>query len=86
MRENLPLPEAIQNAPDLEQGLELYYLGFLDLIDDRQFGLSLGGIPWTAINAYCKSMPWLDEFQVEAMHYHIKQLDGAYVKHKNKKK
>lgn len=78
------MPEKIQNAPSLMPGLELYYLGFLDLMESRIAGMGVSPIWWNVIQAYCEANG-LDEFQTFAMHYHIKNMDRAFIKHQNKK-
>lgn len=84
MAHGLPLPEKIQNAPSLKPGLELYYLGFMDLMASRSTGMSAGPIWWDTIQTYCEAKG-LDEDQTDAMHQHIKALDQEYLKHMNKK-
>jgi len=72
--------------PLLLPGLEMYWIGFLELTSDRQIGI--GGeswIPWTAIRLYCKESNLSTE-QTEDMHYYIKAMDVAYLQHIKKKK
>jgi hypothetical protein len=85
LREGLPFPERIANAPDLLTGLELYYLAFFELCDSRNVGMTLGPIPWKVIHDYCKAYN-LSEEQTEEMHYHIREMDSAYLQHQRKKK
>jgi len=80
VRSGLPIPNRIENAPSIWPGLELYYLGFMELTSSRQVGFSVGPIPWLAIEQYCV-MKGLDEEQTEAMHHHIIQMDTVYLKH-----
>lgn len=75
VRENLPFPDAIQNAPILMDGLELYYNGFYELINDRPMD---GNISWSTIHSYSINIE-LGEEQKEAMHYHIREMDNAYL-------
>jgi len=85
VRSGLPLPDKIQNAPSIWPGLELYYIGFLELTTSRQFGgFGIGPIPWLAIEQYCH-VKELDEDQTEAMHHHVSEMDKAYIKHQQKK-
>lgn len=84
VKHGLPLPEKIQNAPSLLPGLELYYLGFLDLMASRHVGMGAGPIWWGTIQDYCDKKK-LDEDQAEAMHHHINSMDSAYLKHSQKK-
>lgn len=83
-KHGLPLPEKIQNAPSLWPGLELYYIGFMDLMASRQSGLGLGPIWWGTVQHYAEKKG-LDEEQTEAMHHHIRALDEVYLKHAQQK-
>ena len=84
MRSGLPIPSRIENAPSIWPGLELYYLGFLELNSSRQIGMQLGPIPWLAIEQYAQAKE-LDDDQKEAMHYHISEMDRSYLKIQGKK-
>lgn len=84
LREGLPFPDKIANAPNLLQGLELYYHAFNDLSDSRQMGMEMGPIPWKVVHDYCVSYG-IDGDQKEEMHYHIKQLDSAFLDFHKKK-
>lgn len=78
MQRRLPLPDRIQNAPDLELGLELYLGAFYDLDSCRTIGWGEGPIPWTAVEQYAQ----LNEIEGEQradLHYHVRQLDTAYL-------
>lgn len=83
MREGRPLPERIQNAPELELGLGFYYVAFEDLQSCRSSAFGVGYIPWTAMRAYC------DEYGVEGedredFYHMVRALDAAYVKFMSK--
>lgn len=84
VKHGLPLPEKIENAPSLRPGLELYYIGFMDLLASRQVGMGMGPIWWTTIQEYCEKKG-LDLEQTEAMHHHISAMDNVYMKHSQKK-
>ena len=85
VRSGLPLPDRIQNAPSILPGLELYYMGFLDLTSCRSLGgFGIGPISWLAIEQYCEMMK-LDDDQRAAMHFHVTELDKAYIRHQQKK-
>lgn len=84
MREDRPLPQRIQNAPQLAFGMQLYFDAFLELSSCRQIGQALGPIPWTAINDYAIYLG-LDEDQQEDMHHFVRELDNEYVRHESKK-
>jgi len=82
----LPLPERIANAPELYLGLELFYVGFLDLTTSRQlvgFGAE-APIDWFRINRYCKEQG-IEREQREDFFYFVQHLDSAYLDHKSKK-
>ena len=85
LREGREIPEEIAFAPEIELGLELYYNGFIAISDSRQIGMGLGPIPWKVVHDYCVAME-LDEEQSEAMHHHIREMDGAFLEHNRKKK
>lgn len=84
MREGTPLPQRIQNAPQLAFGMQMYFSAFMDLTSCRQIGMSLGPIPWTAVNDYALYLG-LDEEQSEDLHLFVRALDNEYMSHHNKK-
>lgn len=85
MREHLPLPQKIQNAPELQLGLGLYFGAFFDLNSCRQNGMGVGQIPWTAVQDYCEHLGLSDE-QTADMHSHIRDMDQAFLKYCDSKK
>lgn len=85
MRENLPLPARIQNAPELDDGLEFYLGAFFDLNSERSVGMDLGPIPWRAVHEYGQWLRLTDE-ELEDLHYHVKALDEAYIEHQREKR
>jgi len=84
VRRKVPLPDAIRDAPELWAGLDLYWTGFMDLINSRSIGFSLGPIDWRTIEDYCDKLD-LDEYQKEAMHHHIGVMDTAFIEFKSRK-
>lgn len=79
----LPIPDAIANAPILTEGLELYFMAFLDLTTCRSYGMSEGPIPWTAIRdwaAYNK----LSTYQTDDLFYMVREMDNAYLDYRAK--
>lgn len=81
----MPLPDKIANAPELFQGLELFYMAFQDLTTCRGMGYnSEGAVGWLQINEYCMAHGINGE-QREDMFYHIQHLDAAYLNYKAKK-
>ena len=80
------MPERIANAPELYLGLELFYVGFLDLTTSRPlvgFGAE-APVDWFRINRYCKEQG-IEGEQREDFFYHIQHLDSAYLDFKAKK-
>ncbi len=84
IRTGWDLPEKIANAPSLYPGLELYYVGFMNLMSSRQTGFGPGPLWWTTIQEYC-NIQNLDEDQADAMHVHLKAMDLVYLKQAVKK-
>lgn len=78
------LPDRIKNAPSLLPGLELYWQGFMDLMSSRITGMGIGPIWWSEVQKYCEAKG-LSADQTEAMHYHIRVMDTAYIEHSMKK-
>ena len=78
VRQRRPLPERIANAPQLQMGLGLFYIAFLDLTSERQVGEAIGAIPWTAIDRWCLANRISGE-QREDVFYHVGRLDRAYI-------
>ena len=85
MRERLPLPRKIAEAPALFQGLELYYDAFLELNSCRTTGFGLGPIPWTAMCDYAEAFE-LDEEQKDDLFYYVRAMDVAYLEHQARRK
>jgi len=85
MRERLPLPAKIREAPSLFQGLELYYDAFLELSSCRFTGFALGPIPWTAMRDYAEAFE-LDEEQKDDLFYFVRAMDVAYLEHQARRK
>lgn len=75
-----PLPKRIQEAPELEQHLVLYYNAFWDLSSCRSVGFGYGPIPWTAVTDWC-ILYGLDAEQIHLMHRYIRKMDEVYLKH-----
>jgi len=78
MRERLPLPQRIQDAPELHLGMELYYGAFQDLHTCRPSGWGAQPIPWSAISDYADSLR-LDEEQRGDLFYFVRALDGCWL-------
>jgi hypothetical protein len=81
----MPIPKSIQNAPDLFLGLEIYWVGFLDLANDRPIGMEEGMISWATVEHYARALDFNSE-QTEDLHFHITALDVARSKHGDQKR
>lgn len=71
-------PPGIANAPELQEGLEMYLRAFSDLDSCRSVGMGPGRIPWREVQAYALAIE-ADEEQREALHHHVAALDEAYL-------
>lgn len=75
---NKELPEQIQNAPELFDGLEIYWNAFGDLTTCRSIGFGVGPIPWTAIRDYADEYQFVGEQRI-LLFRHIRAMDMAYL-------
>ncbi len=80
----MPLPKAIQNAPELELGLDFFYVAFLELSSCRQIGMEEGPIPWTAIDTYCFRFELESEMRDDMFHF-VRSLDNEYLRFRKSK-
>ena len=82
--QNLPLPDWIKNRPELEIGLEFYYMAFMDLCTCRQIGMGEGPISWVSMKLYTE---FYDIYGVEFERFVtiITNMDTAYLEERNKK-
>lgn len=80
-----PLPERIANAPELEDGLEVYFEAYFDLDTERHHGMGLMQIPWSKIQMYAEAKSF-DEEQTEELHAYIRAMDNANLARLEKKK
>lgn len=85
MQTGMPIPDFIKNAPELMPGLEVFLQAFWDLSTCRQIGMGLGPIPWTSVESYATLYFESDGFKQD-LHFHIRQLDAAYLEWANKGK
>jgi hypothetical protein len=84
IRNRMPLPQSIANAPELYEGLELFYVAFMELTTCRALGMAEGPIPWTAVQSYCNELGLVGE-QREDMFFHIREMDTCYLEFRAKK-
>lgn len=80
----MPLPAAIQNAPEIPFGLEFFYGAFLDLNTCRPAGWGLQAIPWSAIMDYANALGLGDDDR-DDLFYFVSALDGAFRDYHEKK-
>lgn len=85
VRQRLPLPDKIANAPEIAFALEVYYLAFMDLTSCRGSGYGTEGpISWLAIHQYADAKRFEDD-QREDLFYFVQKLDMVYLNFKTKK-
>lgn len=77
-RQGTDPPERIKNAPELEVGLSLYWLAFLDLTSCREQGYTEGPITWLTIAKYADYTGYTGD-QKEDLFYLIQQMDSTYI-------
>jgi hypothetical protein len=81
-----PMPDRILNAPELKQGLELYFQAFLDLDGERDHSMGVSPIPWSKVKEYAEFYGF-DEEQTEDLLFFIRRMDNAHMNRlKSKKK
>ena len=85
VRSGKAVPKKILDAPQLFMGLEIFFLAFLALNDERQVGFGEGPIPWRAMSEWCIANE-VDEDTVPDVFYHVKQMDAAYLKRSAEKR
>lgn len=80
------MPSRIQNAPELQDGLEIYQTAFNLLTSSRQLSQGcIGPIPYSAIANFCREEGITDELR-DDIFYHVERLDKAYLEHSAAKK
>jgi len=84
VRQNLPIPDKIKNAPVLLPGLQFYFQSFLELSTCREIGMSEGQIPWTAIDRYASRYE-MTEDDYERFLTLIRIVDAEYIRYRAKK-
>jgi len=86
MKQGLPIPQRIRDAPQLLPGLEVYYQAFLDLCTERQVGFGEGPIPSSSIDYYISQRSWFTEEDRVWMRALVRRLDIEYLKHRDSKR
>lgn len=78
VREGKPIPERIQNAPELRPGLALYLEAFLELDSERSNAFGPERIPLIRIFDYAACYDF-DAEQTEDLVYLVREMDKAHV-------
>lgn len=76
MRDGIPLPKKIAEAPELQLGLELYFSAYLDLMTSRNPD---SAISWATMMGYARAYEF-DEEQTDDLIFYVQRLDGAHMK------
>lgn len=80
----MPLPDKIANKPEIKTGLELYWKAFQDLSSDRDVGMGVGPIPWSAMSTWgARNHIRGDDF--ERLVLVLRGLDSIYMDKQSKK-
>ena len=80
----MPLPDKIKNKPEVKFGLELYWKAFQDLSSDRDVGMGVGPIPWSAMSTWgARNHIWGDDFERLVMV--LRGMDSIYMDKQGKK-
>lgn len=65
----------IAEKPKLPTGLQLYYEAFFDLDTERNHGMGLASIPWSAIVHYGQYY----ELDIDELLYFVRVVDNAHL-------
>lgn len=74
-----PLPEWYREEPEISEEALFYITAFWELSSCRDFGYSIGPIPWTAIISYAREVG-LDSSMRPVFSAVIRELDEAYLR------
>lgn len=75
---NLPLPEWYLDQPQLQPGDNFYFRAFWELSSCRQFGWSVGPIPWRDMVLYAE-YAGLDSENTQLFATVLRELDEVYL-------
>lgn len=75
-RAGQPIPDRIQAKPKPRRDLTIFLHAFAALDSERQIGMSVGMIPWSAIHHFCVVNEFDGEL-LEDMLYLIPKMDMA---------
>ena len=80
----IPPPDWVINKPELDLGLEFYYMAFHELSSCRAIGMSEGLIPWTAMKTYADTYD-IHGIELDRFIHIVTDMDMAYMKERQKK-
>lgn len=80
----MPLPDKIKNKPEITTGLDLYWKAFQDLSSDRDIGMGVGPIPWSAMHTWA-SRNHIRGDDFERFVLVLRGLDNVYMEKQGKK-
>ena len=76
---------SLENEPRLEQYLEQPLQCLLQLSDERQIGMALGGIPYLAVVKWCELAGITDIDEIDDIAHVVNRADGIIQAHYRKK-
>lgn len=82
-RSGLPLPQRIQNAPQLLPGLEFFLSAWVELSPDRPVAMSEGFIPMASMVAFSKLYE-LSQEETKELIFFVRELDKVYIEKRQK--
>lgn len=83
VRQGLPVPNKILNAPEVLPGLEFYYHAFVELSTCRNVGMVEGPIPWIAMDTYAQRLG-LEGDDYEYFTTLLQTVDMMYLSYREK--
>lgn len=75
-RAGLPIPDRIKNKPRHRADLQIFMVAFAALDSERQIGMTVGMIPWSAIHHYAVVHDFTGELYEDLL-YLIPKMDIA---------
>ena len=83
-KQNMPVPDKIKNAPELNIGLMFYWKAYQDLTSDRDVGMGVGPIPWLSMDSWgARNRVRGDDF--ERLVAILKDMDATFMEHNSRK-
>lgn len=76
-----PIPDRIKNHRPLRPDLRIFMDAYFSLDSERQLGMSVGMIPWSAIHYYAQANDITGEIYEDLL-YFIPRMDMEYVSNK----